>query len=129
MNYQELLDLDDWLLDAGTAVEQKAIRGEGLSPLEALIREMWVLDCESLNGGVCQYFGNHGIHRWKALLTALKHLHVESVEALTNAISATIANAEDPYEAAAEASNSLNEFYYTNRSRAIENLRALQSAA
>ena len=63
-------ELEDWRLDAGGRVEQKAIAGGDLTPVERLIRECWVFDMHTRNGGVSQYFCNHGAEQWQVLKSA-----------------------------------------------------------
>lgn len=54
--------LEDWLTDAGDRVVRKLAAGVGaLSSEERLVFEVWLLDTEARNGGLSQYFANHGL--------------------------------------------------------------------
>lgn len=65
-------ELEDWLLDAGDRAERAWLEGgdAALSPVERLVREVWLLDMETRNGGLSQDFANHELARWTALRAA-----------------------------------------------------------
>lgn len=86
---------EDWLLDAGEETEHKCMaRGvDALTPAERLLREVWILDMETRNGGVSQYFCNHGVERWQQLQEAwLSSSAVPSLRPIIDAINGLIAN-------------------------------------
>lgn len=62
--------LDDWISDAGADVlEKRQSTGSPLSAVESLVYEVWLLDTEARNGGLSQYFGNHGLEQWRSLVS------------------------------------------------------------
>jgi hypothetical protein len=104
-------ELEDWLLDTGGIVEVKAIAGGILSPIEQLIREFWVFDMQTRNGGVSQYFVNYGREQWMELHAAWLPELVPSLEPILNEVDRLIAGEKDAYLATLEASPKIEEFY------------------
>jgi hypothetical protein len=63
--------LEDWLTDVGAQIVEKeaAFGHSSLSKQEQLILAIWLLDTEARNGGLSQYFANHGVEQWKKCVT------------------------------------------------------------
>ena len=60
-------DLEDWLTEVGGQVVEKqaALGDSSLSKQDQLILAIWLLDTEARNGGLSQYFANHGVEQWE----------------------------------------------------------------
>ena len=106
-------DLENWLLDAGEATELKLAADGQLSPIEKLIRELWVFDIESVNGGVSQYFCNHA-ERWSALVAAASEIKIEPLRSFMARVEEVVKGSVDPYSDLL-GSSGLDEFYRDNR--------------
>jgi hypothetical protein len=120
-------DLEDWLLDAGEAAEMKHAGGGQLSSVENLIRELWVFDIESVNGGVSQYFCNHA-ERWSALVAAASAFEIEPLRSFMARVEEVVKGSIDPYSALVESSG-LDELYVECRLDAWRQVQALAGAA
>jgi hypothetical protein len=118
-------ELEDWLLDAGERAERKLIANGCLSPAERLIREFWVFDIHTRNGGVSQYFCNHGLEQWQALKSALLPESVPSLGPLIAEVERVIAGAPDPYLAALNASPGIDHFYEAHQLGVRRELRTI----
>lgn len=122
-------ELEDWLLQAGEQAERKASAGGSLSPAERLIREFWVFDIHTRNGGVSQYFCNHELARWRALRDVWLPDAVPSLGPILAEVDRVIAGAPDPYLAAVDASPGIEEFYEAHQLAVRRELRRLSSGA
>jgi hypothetical protein len=74
-------ELEDWLTEIGDQVVRKeaAFGINSLSALERGVHEVWLIDTEVRNGGVFQYFFNHGKEQWDALVNAAKKSDLPSL--------------------------------------------------
>lgn len=118
-------DLENWLLEAGEQIEQKLIAGEVLSPAERLIREFWLFDIQTQNGGVSQFFCNEGLAQWQALKEAWLPHKIPSLEPILKEVDRVIFGASDPYLAALDASPNIEEFYDAHQQEVRRELRQL----
>ncbi|QDT49536.1 DMP19 family protein [Symmachiella dynata] len=118
-------ELEDWLLDVGERVEQKATAGGELTPVERLIREFWVFDMHTRNGGVSQYFCNYGAEQWQALKSAWLPNDVPGLGPILSEVDRVIAGAADPYEATLNATPDIEEFYDAHQLNVRRELRSL----
>jgi len=57
--------LEDWLTEEGDRVVHLRADGAHLSTVDCLLFEIWLLDTESRNGGLSQYFFNRGVEAWQ----------------------------------------------------------------
>ena len=117
-------ELEDWLLEAGETAERKALTGRPLTAIEALIREFWVFDVQTQNGGVSQYFCNYP-SRWEILRTASGSKSAPALEAIVAEVNRVIAGSSDPYSAALAASPYLEQHYEKHQLEALRELRRL----
>jgi hypothetical protein len=121
-------ELEDWLLQAGERAERKVIDGGSLSTAERLIREFWVFDIHTRNGGVSQYFANHGPVQWQALKAAWLPAAVPGLGPIIAEVDRVIAGAADAYLAALAASPGVEAFYESHQLGVRRELRRLQDA-
>lgn len=121
-------ELEDWLLEAGERAERKAIAGGDLTPVERLIREFWVFDIHTRNGGVSQYFANHEAAQWQALKAAWLPAAVPSLGPILAEVDRVITGTADPYSAALTASPGIEAFYESHQLEVRRELRRLQHA-
>jgi hypothetical protein len=122
-------ELEDWLLKAGERVARKIVTAASLSPVERLIREFWLFDIETRNGGVSQYFCNHGLQQWQALKAAWLPDAVPSLGPLIAKVDRIISSAPDPYLATLNASPGIEDFYEEHQLNVRRELRQLATDA
>src|SRR5262245_11263633 len=118
-------DLENWLLEAGERVERKALAGDSLTPAEKLIREFWLFDIETRNGGVSQYFCNHGKKQWRKLVSASLPKEVPSLTPIITQVERLIAGKTDGYRATLKASPEIEDLYETHQLNVRRELRQL----
>lgn len=118
-------ELENWLLESGERADQKAISGGLLSPSERLIREFWLLDIHTRNGGVSQYFCDFEQARWLALRSAWLPDLVPSLGLILAEVDRVIEGACDPYVATLSASPGIDEFYESHQLNVVRELRQL----
>jgi len=121
-------ELEDWLLEAGERAERKAVAGGPLTPTERLMREFWMFDIHARNGGVSQYFANHGPAQWQALKAAWLSAPVPSLGPIIAEVDRVIVGAADPYRAALAASPGIEALYESQQLGVRRALRRLQDA-
>lgn len=116
-------DLENWLLDAGEKAERKSIAGVLLTPIELLIREFWIFDIETQNGGVSQYFCNRELDQWQRLRSAWLPDFVPSLGSILTEVDRVITGAIDSYSATLDASPDIEDFYEAHRLDVLSELR------
>jgi hypothetical protein len=120
-------ELEQWLLDTGEKVTLK-LMAEGpasLSLIERFLREVWILDIQTSNGGVSQFFCNYGLSHWNALKESWPSRDVPGLGPIIIEIDRVIAGAEDPYLATLDASPGIEDVYDVHSSRMKAELRDL----
>jgi hypothetical protein len=119
-------DLEDWLTDEGDRVVSKMAESgiASLCQADRAIFEVWVLDTETRNGGVSQYFANRDHSHWDTLrqLAALEEFR--SLRAFINTIDSVIADSDDPYTTIINSSVDLEEAYEQHQTWIVTELRA-----
>lgn len=121
--------LEKWLTEEGDKVVRKAAATNGLEALdlrERLIYEMWLFDTEQRNGGISQYFCNHGLDQWHAL-SKIASPHLPSFVALAATVNRVIGRSADPYQAVLNSDIDLNENYEAYRFRLLTELKLAAS--
>jgi hypothetical protein len=123
-------DLEDWLLDAGEQVTHKLIEHglASLTPVERLVREFWLMDNQTRNGGVSQYFCNLGLEQWQSLREAWEAADVPGLWPIIAEIERLTASYDDPYLAALAASPAIEEFYELHQQQVKAELKRLVEA-
>jgi hypothetical protein len=120
----ELLDLETWLNDQGADVVYRKAKGGALTDKEELLYECCLFDAEQQNGGVSQYFCNHGLAQWDSLCAAaIKTLPSFSVFAET--VDAVVRQSSDPYLSILESPTNLDALYDQSKAQMIRDLRAV----
>jgi len=93
-------DLEDWITDVGANVlDKRHLQGQVLNEHEELVYEVWLLDTEARNGGLSQYFLNHGLSQWQSCCARAANIGLTSIGPFIAAVNKRLAAAEDPYEA------------------------------
>lgn len=123
-------ELEDWLLEAGEQVSRKSLAqgAASLTRAERLLGEIWLLDMETRNGGVSQFFCNHGLARWRSLCEAWSAEDVPSLGPIIAAIDRIIAGCDDPYVATLNASPGLEDLYECHQAPMKTELRRFAGA-
>lgn len=103
--------LEDWLTDEGDRVVQLKASGKSLSDADLLLYHVWLLDTESRNGGLSQYFCNRELAAWNACLACTSKANLRSFRPFRAEVEALINTTEDPYEAIMEAGESADELW------------------
>jgi hypothetical protein len=122
-----LRDLETWLCDQGDVVVRKESSGTALTEQERLLYEFWLFDAEQQNGGVSQYFCNHGLAQWDKLC-AVAINGLPSFARFANAVSDVVGRSSDPYLSVIEATTNLDDVYDRSKTAMIEQLMAVCQA-
>ena len=120
-------ELEDWLCEIGHIVVRKQAAGTPLSSQEQLIYEIWLLYTETRNGGLSQYFCNHGSEQWRCCVATALAGGVASFRPFAVRVDEMIAGAIDPYDALIEEGQFPDNVYYEYESSIVEELRAKYS--
>jgi hypothetical protein len=119
-------DLEDWLTDEADKVVHKAAAAKAESVLdnrERLLYEFWLFDTEQRNGGVSQYFCNHGLGQWDTL-SGLAAPALPSFPRFASKVNEVVGRSEDPYQAVIDAGVDLDGWYDENQARLVTELQA-----
>ncbi|MGD9790763.1 MAG: DUF4375 domain-containing protein [Phycisphaerales bacterium] len=118
-------NLEDWLTDEGDKVVRKhsALGDAGLSDQERLLYEVWLFDSETRNGGISQYFCNHGNAQWAALCAAARS-KLPSFRTFADSVDQIVAGQQDPYEAVIGSGDALDQAYAAVQARLVAELKA-----
>lgn len=122
-------ELEDWLTDEGDRVVN-AIADNGidtLSPKELAVYEVWVLDTETRNGGVSQYFANRDRRHWSSLKKLAIANKIPSLRVFVDAVEKVIGESDDPYEAIFDSTVDLDGIYNQQQTLIVGELRELAS--
>lgn len=119
-------ELEDWLTDEGDKVVRKAVEKteSALDDRERLLYELWLFDTEQRNGGVSQYFGNHGLLQWDTL-SRLAAPALGSFAPFAVKIDEVVRRSEDPYEAIIASGVDLDAWYDSYQVHLVTELRHL----
>ena len=110
------------MLEAGECAERKSLAGSQLTAIETLIREFWVFDVQTRNGGMSQYFCNYQ-SRWETLKAASSPGAVPALDAIVAEVDRIIRGGSDPYVAALTASPHLEQYYEEHQLEVRRELR------
>lgn len=116
-------DLEDWITDVGANALERRLAGHTLSPTDQLVYEIWLLDTEARNGGLSQYFCNHGRSQWESCVAAAKHASLSSFEPFALAVASLISNSSDPYSAIREGGDAAEDLWFHHQSAVVRALR------
>jgi len=123
-------DLEDWITDVGAdLVEKRCANASNFTTMESAVYEIWLLDTEARNGGVSQYFCNHGLQQWAACQTAAVAVGLSSFHAFSDALNAIIGTAQDPYEVIRAQGDPAEDLWYSYQSAVVQELRGLYQNA
>jgi len=123
-------ELEDWITDVGANVLDKRIANPAsLSPKEALVYEIWLLDTEARNGGLSQYFCNHGIEQWQCCEAVAKQADLASFVPFAAALNSIVGGSSDPYSAVQEKGDAAEDLWFKHQSSVVNELRALYENA
>ena len=119
-------DLEDWLTDVGgQAVEKRAALGDtSLSKQDQLILAIWLLDTEARNGGLSQYFANHGLEQWEKCVALASADVIPSFPAFAKAVTVLLKRDPDPYEALIACEAEANDLYRTYQLLIVSELQS-----
>jgi len=121
-------ELEDWITDVGAdLVDRRLLEPTSLTPTENLIYEIWLLDTEARNGGLSQYFLNHGLAQWQACKEASKSL--TSFQPFVETVDRILGNASDPFEAIRSRGTDAEDLWYKYQSPVVIELRQLCASA
>jgi len=119
-------NLEDWITDVGAdVVDKRYVDPHSLTPLEQLIYEIWLLDTEARNGGLSQYFSNHGVSQWAMCLSAAEAGRLKSFSPFAAKVNSLIAGAEDPYLAIRMKGDEAEDLWYLHQAPVVQELQAL----
>jgi len=123
-------DLEDWITDVGAdLVEKRFANASSLTTMESAVYEIWLLDTEARNGGMSQYFCNHGHDQWSACQAAALAVGLSSFRAFADALNAIIGTAQDPYEVVREQGDPAEDLWYSYQSAVVQQLKEIYQNA
>lgn len=123
-------DLEDWITDVGAdLVEKRFSNGSSLTSMESAVYEIWLLDTETRNGGVSQYFCNHGLQQWAACQAAAYAVGLSTFRAFADALNAIIGTAQDPYEVVRAQGDPAEDLWYSYQPAVVQELKGLYQNA
>lgn len=123
-------DLEDWITDVGAdLVEKHFADASSLTTIESAVYETWLLDTEARNGGLSQYFCNHGNQQWAACQAANLAVGLNSFQAFADAVNALIGTSQDPYETIRSQGDPAEDLWYSYQSAIVQDLKALYQNA
>ena len=117
-------DLEDWLTDEGGRVVDERVRNGTSSPRDHLIYEIWLLDTESRNGGLSQYFANRGIDQWNSCVAAASSGATPSFLPFAAEVTALIDGQPDPYLALVERGDDAEQVWDKYKVAVVRELKA-----
>src|SRR5688500_8356789 len=91
-------NLEGWLTNEGDRVVRAQVAGAFLSIMDRLIYEIWLLDTESRNGGLSQYFANRGRPQWRSCAHAASAGVTPSFLPFAAEVNRMIGDSDDPYQ-------------------------------
>ncbi len=117
--------LDDWLTDEGDRIVNPMADANRItiSNSDRAIYEVWLLDTETRNGGVSQYFANRGLAQWQSLAQIAVTHELPSLREFMAAANAIIIGADDPFDAILDAATDLDDVYDQLQTAIISELR------
>lgn len=119
-------DLEDWITDVGAdLVEKRFANASSLTAMESAVYEIWLLDTEARNGGVSQYFSNHGLPQWAACQAAALAVGLSSFRAFADALNAIIGTAQVPYEVLRAQGDPAEDLWCSYQSAVVKELKGL----
>lgn len=121
-------DLEEWLTEEGDRVVRMHIQNVELSPRDRLIYEIWLLDTESRNGGLSQYFANRGIDQWRNCVAAASSGATPSFIPFASEVAAMIGGGDDPYQALVKLGRGAEETWDKYNEAVVSELRSCQGA-
>lgn len=123
-------NLEDWLTDVGASlVERRFANASSLTTMESAVYEVWLLDTEARNGGVSQYFCNHGLQQWVACQAAALAVGLTTFRAFADALNAIIGATQDPYEVIRANGDPAEDLWYFYQPAVVQELSVLYQNA
>ena len=124
-------DLEDWLTNEGDRVVTQMADSDGtpISEFDRAVFEIWVLDTETRNGGVSQYFANRGLSRWHSLAQAAVTHNLPSLREFISAANIVVEGATtDLYDAVVCSDTDLDDIYKRLQTVIVAELRQVTMA-
>ena len=122
-------DLEDWLTEEGDRVVKRRAGGQTLSARDQLIYEIWLLDTESRNGGLSQYFANRGMSQWKSCVAAASSGSTPSFAGFATEVQSLIGGSGDPYEKLVSMGDAAEETWDRYKESIVRELKASDQGA
>jgi hypothetical protein len=124
-------NLEDWLTEEGDRVVRKVAAANSRDVLDVhdrLLYELWLFDTEQRNGGVSQYFGNHGLEQWDMLARVAAPL-LQSFPAFASKVNEVVGRSHDPYQAIIDSEVDLDGWYNHHQLRLVTELHIATGSA
>ncbi|WP_425509468.1 DMP19 family protein [Xanthomonas euroxanthea] len=122
-------DLEDWIIEVGHTVVERQTSGSGdLPPLDNFLYEIWLLDTETRNGGLSQYFFNRGISQWRSCVSASISNGLSNFAPFASVVDTIISDATEPGEAIIDAGSS-EDIWLAHQEAVVRQLRELHRGA
>ncbi|WP_431258433.1 DMP19 family protein [Roseateles chitinivorans] len=118
-------DLEDWMTDVGAGLLDRSSPGEKLSRKEDAMLRFWILDTEARNGGLSQYFRNHGQAEWVACMACAAALDLTTFVPFAAAVNALLAKHADPFLAIRSDGDEGEDLWFRHQPQVIRELKRL----
>ena len=119
-------DLEDWITDEGAKIiEKRILSPNSLTAKEKLLYEVWLLDTEARNGGLSQYFCNHGIEQWHACQTIAKMEGLKSLDIFASLLNEIIHGSSDPYTAIRQKGDDAEDLWFSHQKQVVNELKGI----
>jgi hypothetical protein len=108
----------------GQILNKKASEGEAtLTEREKLIYEIWLLDTETRNGGISQYFANWGLKQWERCHALATTWRLPSFLPFAKGVSHLLTGNADPYLALITRQEEADKLYSSYQTSIVKELR------
>jgi hypothetical protein len=87
--------------------------------------EIWLLDTEARNGGLSQYFGNHGLEQWRRCVGSAASQGLVTFAPFARSVDLLIEGSSDPYRMLLSGDRDNEDLWYSYQWRVVQQLRAL----
>jgi hypothetical protein len=118
-------ELEDWLTAEGDRVVRGTAEDESTrSMVDQAIYELWLLDTETRNGGLSQYFYNHSLKQWEACQQSVRNLGLTTFAPFASAVNEIVEIAAEPGATIQQRGQTAEDLWQSHQLGVVAELRA-----